>query len=115
MTVGDFNGDGKSDLAVANANSSNVSVLLGTGTGSFSTATNFTVGSSPRSVTVGDFNGDGKSDLATANGSSNNVSVILNTTPKITIASGTNPVEGGTVGTFIISLDTPAPTGGIVS
>ncbi|MFM6617058.1 MAG: Calx-beta domain-containing protein, partial [Microcystis panniformis] len=34
--------------------------------------------------------------------------------PKITIAPGTNPVEGGTVGTFIITLDTPAPTGGIV-
>ncbi len=67
VTVGDFNGDGKSDLAVANWNSNNVSVLLGTGTGSFGTATNFTVGSFPYSVTVGDFNGDGKSDLAVAN------------------------------------------------
>ncbi len=79
VTVGDFNGDGKSDLAVANAGSSNVSVLLGTGTGSFGTATNFTVGTVPRSVTVGDFNGDGKSDLAVANGSNNNVSVLLGT------------------------------------
>ena len=114
VTVGDFNGDGKSDLAVANNYGFNVSVLLGTGTGSFGTATNFTVGTGPFSVTVGDFNGDGKSDLTTANFNSNNVSVILNTTPKITIAPGTNPVEGGTVGTFIISLDTPAPTGGIV-
>ncbi|WP_353851885.1 Calx-beta domain-containing protein [Microcystis sp. LE18-22.4A] len=79
VTVGDFNGDGKSDLAVANHSSSNVSVLLGTGTGSFGPATNFTVGISPRSVTVGDFNGDGKSDLATANRSSSNVSVLLGT------------------------------------
>jgi len=54
VTVGDFNGDGKSDLAVANAFSNNVSVLLGTGTGSFGPATNFTVGISPWSVTVGD-------------------------------------------------------------
>ncbi|MFN6257310.1 beta strand repeat-containing protein [Microcystis sp.] len=113
VAVGDFNGDGKSDLATANFNS-NVSVLLGTGTGSFGAATNFTVGNGPISVRVGDFNGDGKSDLATTNGSGYNVSVILNTTPKITIAPGTNPVEGGTVGTFIISLDTPAPTGGTV-
>ncbi len=80
MTVGDFNGDGKSDLAVANFGiGSNVSVLLGTGTGSFGTATNFSVGNSPISVTVGDFNGDGKSDLAVANYSSNNVSVRLGT------------------------------------
>ncbi len=34
MTVGDFNGDGKSDLATENWKSNNVSVLLGTGTGS---------------------------------------------------------------------------------
>ncbi|MFN9258739.1 beta strand repeat-containing protein, partial [Microcystis sp.] len=79
VTVGDFNGDGKSDLAVANYNSNNVSVLLGTGTGSFGAATNFSVGNAPSSVTVGDFNGDGKSDLAVANRYGNNVSVLLGT------------------------------------
>ncbi|NCR78384.1 MAG: hypothetical protein GPI92_24060, partial [Microcystis aeruginosa K13-06] len=81
VTVGDFNGDGKSDLAVANYFGSNVSVLLGTGTGSFGPATNFSVGmgSYPNSVTVGDFNGDGKSDLATANISGSNVSALLGT------------------------------------
>jgi hypothetical protein len=79
VTVGDFNGDGKSDLAVANFYSNNVSVLLGTGTGSFGAATNFTVGTRPISVTVGDFNGDGKSDLAVANYNSSNVSVLLGT------------------------------------
>ncbi|CCI04718.1 beta strand repeat-containing protein [Microcystis aeruginosa] len=115
VAVGDFNGDGKTDLAVANSSSDNVSVLLGTGTGVFGTITNFAVGANPRSVTVGDFNRDGKTDLVISKiTSSNDVSVLLNTTPKITIAPGTNPVEGGTVGTFIITLDTPAPTGGIV-
>src|SRR5205807_1970791 len=38
VAVGDFNGDGRQDLAVANR--SMVSILLGEGTGSFSTATN---------------------------------------------------------------------------
>ncbi|MFM6732096.1 MAG: Calx-beta domain-containing protein, partial [Microcystis panniformis] len=78
VTVGDFNGDGKSDLAVANSYSNNVSVLLGTGTGSFGPATNFSVGITPRSVTVGDFNSDGKSDLAVAN-RYGTVSVLLGT------------------------------------
>jgi hypothetical protein len=44
VVVGDFNGDGKLDLAVANLNSSNISVLLGNCTGSFAAATNFSVG-----------------------------------------------------------------------
>ena len=41
MAVGDFNGDGKLDLAVANYGATRVSILLGDGTG------NFTLASSP--------------------------------------------------------------------
>ena len=41
MAVGDFNGDGKPDLAVANDGSNNVSVLLGNGDGTFQTAVNY--------------------------------------------------------------------------
>jgi hypothetical protein len=95
VTVGDFNGDGKSDLAVANFYSNNVSVLLGTGTGSFGAATNFTVGTGPFSVTVGDFNGDGKSDLAVTNYNNNNVSVLL----------GTGTGSFGTATNFTVGTD----------
>jgi hypothetical protein len=77
VTAGDFNHDGKLDLAVANFNSNNISVLLGNGDGTFQTAVNYPVGTNPVSVTVGDFNGDGKLDLAVANNNSNNVSVLL--------------------------------------
>jgi formylglycine-generating enzyme required for sulfatase activity len=75
--VGDFNRDGKPDLATASNSGNNVSVLLGKGDGTFNTAVNYGVGSPPTSVVVGDFNGDGKPDLATANSPGNNVSVLL--------------------------------------
>src|SRR5262245_51696501 len=72
--VGDFNGDSKADLAVANRTSNNVSVLLGNGDGSFQGAVHHGVGEFPCDVAVGDFNGDGKQDLATANLNTNNIS-----------------------------------------
>ncbi|PZS00752.1 MAG: hypothetical protein DLM69_06005, partial [Candidatus Chloroheliales bacterium] len=55
VAVGDFNHDGKPDLATANYSSNNVSALLGNGNGTFQTAANFSVGSQPFSVAVGDF------------------------------------------------------------
>lgn len=75
--AGDFNGDGKTDLVVANSGSDNLGVFLGDGSGSFSSAVNYAAGDAPRSVVVSDFNGDGKADLACANMSANNVSVLL--------------------------------------
>ena len=77
VAVGDFNGDGKQDLAVAHMFSGNVGVLLGDGQGAFQSAATYAVGSFPGCVAVGDFNGDDKQDLVTANRSSNNVSVLL--------------------------------------
>ncbi|HET9177651.1 MAG TPA: FG-GAP-like repeat-containing protein [Terriglobia bacterium] len=73
IVTGDFNGDGKPDLAVVNAgdgtttNPGNVSILLGKGDGTFQAAVNYPAGQSPNSIAVGDFNGDGKLDLAVAN------------------------------------------------
>jgi hypothetical protein len=74
---GDFNGDGKSDLAVTNYGSNNVSILLGNGNGTFHNAVNFAVGDSPYAVAIGDFNEDGREDLAVANQASGTVSVLL--------------------------------------
>ena len=66
MAVGDFNGDGKPDLAVANEGSNNVSILLGDGHGGFQTHIDYPTGPEPSSVAIGDFNRDGKLDLAVA-------------------------------------------------
>jgi hypothetical protein len=77
VAVGDFNGDGISDVAVANALSNDVSVLLGNGDGSFQPARNFDASNAPCSVAVGDFNRDGVPDLAIANCYANDVSVLL--------------------------------------
>ncbi len=68
VAVGDFNGDGKFDLAVANYNDGTVSILLGNGNGTFAAKTDYSAGTPSQSVAVGDFNGDGKADLAVANG-----------------------------------------------
>jgi hypothetical protein len=75
--VGDFDGDGNADLAVANTDSDNVSILLGDGSGGFGTAENFEAGDGPDSVAVGDFNGDGDADIAVVNGLSHDVSILL--------------------------------------
>ena len=79
VAVGDFNGDGIPDLAIANEYDNTITVLKGDGTGGFTAfpASPFTVGYNPACVVVADFNGDGNLDLATANLSSSNVTVLL--------------------------------------
>ena len=75
VVTGDFNGDGRLDLAVANSSSNTVSLLLGNAGGTFQAARNVATGIGPISVAVGDFNKDGKLDLATGNAL--DVSVLL--------------------------------------
>src|SRR5215471_4653294 len=83
VAVGDFNGDAKLDLAVANAGNpmladdGNVSILLGNGDGTFQPAHNLSAGKNPFSIAVADFNGDGRLDVVVANHGSGNVSVLL--------------------------------------
>ena len=94
--AGDFNGDGRPDLAVANYGSNDVSVLLGNGDGTFQPQVTYAVGSSPVALVAGDFNGDGRPDLAVANYGANDVSVLLGNgdgtfQPQVTYAVGSSP------------------------
>jgi Domain of unknown function (DUF4347)/FG-GAP-like repeat len=81
VAVGDFNGDGKLDLAVANAQfpgiGNFVSIRLGTGTGSFGNPTNFGENIDHKSIVTGDFNGDGKLDLATTPDGDKFISILF--------------------------------------
>jgi FG-GAP-like repeat len=93
VAVADFNGDGKADLAIANAGSDTVTVLLGNGDGTFTAPLSPATGATPNYAAVGDFNGDGIPDLAVANNVSNSVTVLLTQhTPAATaMVSATRP------------------------
>jgi hypothetical protein len=67
VAIGDLNGDGKPDLAIANKDGGTVSVLVNRGDGSFEAKRDYATGRQPLSVAIGDLNGDRKPDLATAN------------------------------------------------
>jgi len=79
LVAGDFDLDGKIDLAVISANT--VSILPGNGDGSFQAAQAFAVESNPSGIVKGYFNNDTKPDLAVSNAGSNTVSVLFNGTP----------------------------------
>jgi sugar lactone lactonase YvrE len=76
LAVGDFNGDGIPDLAVADANNDTVTILQGSADGTFKVVSSATTGGTPMAIVAADFNGDGKTDLAVAN-SGGTVTVLL--------------------------------------
>jgi hypothetical protein len=119
VAISDLNGDGRPDLAVANAWSNSVSVLLGDGQGGFGNATEIPVGSTPYFVAVGDLNRDGKPDLVVANVGSSSVSVLLNqgtTSPFFEFCYGADavamPCPCGNSGLFGHGCQNSASTGG---
>jgi hypothetical protein len=79
---GDFNGDGKPDLAVGLTGGTGVNIMLGKGDGSFISSIVYKTDLNPEGTAVGDFNKDGKLDVAVGNfyggaTSAGNISVLL--------------------------------------
>ena len=79
VTVGDFNGDGAPDVAVASGPLATVTVLLNKGNGTLTGNRNYgNNGPAPYSVAFGDFNADGKADMVVADNASSNALVYVN-------------------------------------
>ncbi|HXB40543.1 MAG TPA: VCBS repeat-containing protein [Bacteroidia bacterium] len=96
ITTGDFNGDSKTDLAIANRGSSGA-VLLGTGSGTFGSPISYPTSANPNSIVATDINSDGKTDLATANLTGGNVSILMgdgtgNFNVSTSLNAGSDPV-----------------------
>ena len=81
VAVGDLNGDGVMDLAVANSgdpttgDDGNVSILFDNGDGTFQSANNVPGGKNPFAIATDDFNRDSKADLVLID--SSGVGVLL--------------------------------------
>jgi len=103
IATGDFNGDGRWDLATVNGTSDDVSVLLGNGNGTFQSAVSFGVGKIPLALIAEDMDRDGVLDLVLALSGSDQV-VVLKGDGKGLFQKVTNQTAGkGT--TFIASHD----------
>lgn len=100
--VGDFNSDGKLDLAAVNHGFSDtgddggVSILLGNGDGTFQAARNFSAGKQPESIAIADFNSDGKADIIAVSEGENVLNVLLGNgdgtfQPRVTVPLDVDP------------------------
>jgi hypothetical protein len=118
MTALDYNGDGHTDLAVANYNYNfspnpppgSVTLLIGKGDGTFSQpAAPTIVGELPNDVVTADFNGDGHPDLAIPDSYNTYTTILLNTVTQTATATLDNVVLIG-AGTHVVKATYPANT-----
>ncbi|HUI42336.1 MAG TPA: FG-GAP-like repeat-containing protein, partial [Terriglobia bacterium] len=77
VVTGDFNNDGKVDVAVANSGSDALTILLGHGDGTFQAATDQPGAGALDAVAIGDFNHDGNLDVAGSYAGGTSASVFL--------------------------------------
>ena len=103
LVTGDFNGDGKIDVAVTG--NSGVTTLPGNGDGTLGTPVTYPSTNGPYLLAASDFNHDGKLDLVTAGGCGNTcgfVSVLLGKGDG-SFQAGTDFSAGGVPSAFTVA------------
>lgn len=112
LAAGDFNADGKLDLAVSSGNARAIGILVGNGDGTFLPMQTIAATDFPGSLVAADFDGEGTADLATVHSSSNTVGVLLNHSnpPQVVSINRTTPpgpnASGSSV-TFTVMFSKP--------
>jgi hypothetical protein len=94
VVTGDFNADGKTDLAVSVSGANSIAILQGNGAGTFSSPKYYGTAVGPSQLAAGDFNNDGKLDLTSVHPGSDVVSILLGNGAGA-FASTTTELKGG--------------------
>jgi hypothetical protein len=98
VTTGDFNGDGRPDVAAGASAPGGIAVLINNGEGGFGAPTIYPIFASHTDITTGDFNNDGKLDIVAVNNNDpGTVTVLLGTgtgsfgAPILSLSGGKGP------------------------
>jgi Flp pilus assembly secretin CpaC len=107
ITVNDFNGDGKPDLAIVNETSNNVTVLQGNGDGTFTQfpKSPLATGNLPVAIASGPLSGSSGPALAIVNQKDNTLSVYLGNGDGTFLASSQSPIATDSTPSGVVIAD----------
>jgi hypothetical protein len=107
VVLGDFDHDGKLDLAISGSTSSSIAILLGNGDGTFQQPLAVGFGAASPTLAVGDFNNDNYLDLVGVDSNDNDAAILLGDgkggfTARTDLAL---PASGGIAGSAVADFD----------